>query len=302
MTGGPVRFIALGSSLAVLAACSTSPNSTSGTLTSTGGPSASVLSASAPAPPSTSPTPGVPDSASASASSISSVSASASSASASSVSASSASASSVSTVAAADAKTAALAKAATLRLIDFGPSFDLDSPAADVTDTAIGCGIEPGGPYSSVGAGATRSGDRVHYGSTRWSFGSLATVFPTEADAKRWIGIRTSPAFIECRRQNIEDQQKASNPNVGVRIVEQGPPQKGIELSHSYRLTVTDNGSVRDANGTFLYNVLRVGRTVLTIQSTLVTDDKDPKNLATLTEKAVNNAFAQAYKRIVAAG
>ena len=197
-----------------------------------------------------------------------------------------------------------LARAATLRTKDLGPKWTEDTPAQDNPLGPGSCGIEPGGPYDKVGAGAARNGATAHLGKTRWYVSSAATVFPSESAARDWITIRKSPAFVECRRKQLEAPEKARNAALTVKTEATTAKEvgsDGLEVHTTYRLRFTEDSKVRDTNGVYYYDVYRFGRTVLTLQSMLVSGAKDPTGAQNTFDKDSGRALVKAYNRIMKA-
>lgn len=204
------------------------------------------------------------------------------------------------TAAPADQATIELAKKAYLTAEDLGAAWVVDTPPMQTqADTA--CDTAPDDPILALAPGAIQAGPAVHYKATKYYLGSLSIVFPTEAAATRWIEIRKSPAFVECRRAQLEADQKRADKRFTIvtrATTTDGLGQQGFEVYTRYQSRVDEGQGVRDANGTLDRYIYRLGRTVIAVTHDTVASDTDPKDLATRFNDESYRALLGAYRRV----
>jgi hypothetical protein len=201
----------------------------------------------------------------------------------------------------ADPATVDLAKKGVLMAADLGPNWVLDKGAEAGTIDRKGCGTQAASPILELGAGAFQIGPLVHYKDTKDYLSTAATTFADEAAAQRWIDIRKSPAFIECRRLELEAAEKKNDKRYSVetrQTTTDGVGTQGFEVYTTYQFRYDDTGGVRDANGTFFRFVYRVKRTVIAVSIDRVFLDSDPKDVSQAISDDSYRALSAAYARL----
>lgn len=112
---------------------------------------------------------------------------------------------------------------------------------------------------------------------------------------------RKSPAFLECRRVELEKGRQAGDSRFSValaRTTSDGLGQNGFEAYALYQLTADVGSGPHNSNATFARHTYRVGRTVITLSIDIATENTDPPDLDTRVSNDVTRALATFYQRI----
>ncbi|CAL9502255.1 hypothetical protein SUDANB95_03437 [Actinosynnema sp. ALI-1.44] len=200
----------------------------------------------------------------------------------------------------ADAATADLASRATITLTDLGESWMLHAegregePVAD-DDCAAGTVL------ADLPTGARWSGGQFKTREARWFVYSASAVFPDEATAVKWVEVRKSATYVECRRAEIERGQRTADPRFSVAVAETTGPglgTNGFEAYVLYQLKADTDGGARDSNANFARHTYRVGRVVVSLSLDISSATTDPADLTSRVTTDVTRALAAVYERI----
>ncbi len=204
----------------------------------------------------------------------------------------------------ADAATTALAIKGTFLPSDLGAAWKVQKPASVDKPDPGDCGSLNNNILLELPAGAIQLGPQMSFGDTKWWISSSATVFANEADAKAWIKLRQSDAYVECRRKQIEDYQRTADPHWSVVTRERSAPglgTSGFEAFTAYVPQFDDGKGAKDANGSFDRFAYRVGRVVVLLNRDIVTGTTDPAHISETVTTDINRALGNVYARLPAA-
>jgi hypothetical protein len=200
----------------------------------------------------------------------------------------------------ADAATVALATAATITQADLGAGwtvFSAPKPAEPVSGTD--CAAKS--TFAELPLDARRLGAQLQMEGVRWYVFSAAAVFPDGAKAQSWVDTRKDAGYIDCRRIELEKEQKATDARFLVATeatTTAGLGTGGYEGYVRYQLKADIGAGPQNSNASFDRHTYRVGRTVVTVSIDILSATTDPPGLETKMSEAVTRALTNVYARI----
>lgn len=200
----------------------------------------------------------------------------------------------------ADAATAGLAAGATITLADLGEAWMLHAEGHEGEPVAAD-DCAAGTPPADLPTGARWSGGQFKTREARWFVHSASAVFPDEATAVKWVEVRKSASYVECRRAEIERGQRTADPRSSVAVAATTSPglgANGFEGYVLYQLKADTGGGAQDSNANFARHTYRVGRVVVALSLDIASATTDPPDLTSRVTTDVTRALAAVYQRI----
>ncbi len=175
------------------------------------------------------------------------------------------------TTSAADAEAADLAAKAIITRRDVGASWVLHKAApGSAPPRADDCAQRPDGPLSTVGPGASQHGALLRLGKdTHVVLSSSSLVFREDADVETYLAIRSSSQWHDCRRTQLQVDQRKAHPRRSVVTTRQTTPAVGTGHLVAYSVFTTmshPKGKPEAAVATATESVYRFGRVIVSIE------------------------------------
>jgi hypothetical protein len=176
------------------------------------------------------------------------------------------------TTSAADAKAADLAAKAIIRRGDVGAGWVLRAAGRGSSPPrADDCAQRPDGPLTNLGPGASQLGASLRpEGDKRVVLSSSSLVFRDDVDVETYLAIRSSSQWHDCRRTQLELNQRKARPRRTVVTTRQTTPAVGTGNLVAYSVfTVMSHpakGKPAVAVATATESAYRFGRVILSIK------------------------------------
>jgi hypothetical protein len=176
------------------------------------------------------------------------------------------------TTSAADAKAAEVAAKALVKRGDVGAGWVQHAAAPGSSPPrSDDCAQRPDGPLSTLGPGASQLGASLRLaGSAHVVLSSSSLVFREDADVEAYLAVRSSSQWHDCRRKQLEVNEKKAHPRRSVVTTRQTTPAVGTGHLVAYSVfTVMSHpasGMPEAAVATATETAYRFGRVILSIE------------------------------------
>lgn len=197
----------------------------------------------------------------------------------------------------ADAHVVALAKNANITQADMGGAWVVHAPARDAEPVA-GCTAHT--PLADLPAGTRQLGAQLKVPNTKWFVYTSSVIFPDEMAAARWGLVRGSTEYVECRRGELEKEQKAADDRLFVQTdmtTGDGVGTNGYESFVRYQLKFDAGAGAQNARGTFDRHTYRLGRIVVVVNIDMAPSETDPEGLYDMVYGDVTRALTAVFAR-----
>ncbi len=200
------------------------------------------------------------------------------------------------TTSAVDAETAALAAKALIKRSDVGNDWVQRAAATgNSPPRADDCAQRPDGPLARIGAGASQLGSSLRLKGNKFVLMYSSTlVFADDADVDAYLAIRNSSQWHDCRRKQLDADQKKADPRLSVVTTRQTTPAVGTGRLVAYSvftvMSKPGKGKPEVAVATATRSAYRFGRVIVSIGI----DVSSKKNVA----PKINSAITAAVTRI----
>lgn len=198
----------------------------------------------------------------------------------------------------ADQATIDLAVATNITQADLSGTWEVHTPAREA-EAVTGCGANT--VLAELPLGARQIGAVLKVPNTTWYVYSSTAVFPDEAAAMKWAQIRNSPEYVECRRGELDSEQRAKDARYSVATestTAEGIGAGGYEGYTRYQLKADLGQGPQNASGTYDRHTYRSGRVLIGISIDFAAGEKDPPDLHTTIGNDLTRALAAVYGRV----
>ncbi len=175
------------------------------------------------------------------------------------------------TTSAADAKAADLAAKALIRRSDVGTGWVAHTAATGSSaPRADDCAQRPDGPLSNLGPEASQLGASLRLqANTHVVLSSSSLAFREDADVETYLAIRSSSQWHDCRRMQLQVDERKAHPRRSVVTTRQTTPAVGTGHLVAYSVFTTmshPKGKPEAAVATATESAYRFGRVIVSIE------------------------------------